>query len=423
MSGEDRLAEEIAALAQQLDDDKLLRILGLIDRLPERGKLDRLVAPHRKRLARLRPARPLTLRRLLTVPFEAALVSPERWRPGDYRIPRSHLEAVQNTALEGISGEERRDLEAALKGHDFSEGEHVLELGRRLWPRGAEVLAEAAESCRVDAGLRASMRLAGHLLFLGDRLPPFLWRLPPKPVRGLDPELEQELEALYLAAATRGREALMTLLDLLVERCDSPMLLVAPLLAVELPLPRRERATCAAVIVDRSLEELHRRTRALAGGTRPGIDEIAELALSVAAQLASLSQAPADLPFDRHLPRRLRRASAELVEKAVTEGLEELFAEACATRDGDHFAVLEAQARNIARIRTLAPQLGVASKVNYALRRAEQRACGCFEAAAREMAAGDPGILMDRLRIFELLFGSPKAVALWRKWGARLMAA
>ena len=61
-------------------DEQLLKVVGLIDTLDRRGPVDRLLEPVRDRLALLRPARPVTLGRVLILPFEDVLVpAREAW--------------------------------------------------------------------------------------------------------------------------------------------------------------------------------------------------------------------------------------------------------------------------------------------------------------------------------------------------------
>ena len=50
-------------------DEQLLQVVGLIDTLDRRGPVDQLLAPVRGRLALLRPPRPITLGRVLILPF------------------------------------------------------------------------------------------------------------------------------------------------------------------------------------------------------------------------------------------------------------------------------------------------------------------------------------------------------------------
>ena len=72
-------------------DEQLLRVVGLIDTLDRRGTVDGLLAPVRARLALLRPPRPLTLGRVVVMPFEDFLVPADEAWPGRFCFTREKL--------------------------------------------------------------------------------------------------------------------------------------------------------------------------------------------------------------------------------------------------------------------------------------------------------------------------------------------
>ena len=62
-TGPSRLAE-IRALNRHLvsaQDAKILKVVAMVDALPQRGEADNLIEPLRARLAQLRPGRPLAV--------------------------------------------------------------------------------------------------------------------------------------------------------------------------------------------------------------------------------------------------------------------------------------------------------------------------------------------------------------------------
>ena len=75
----------------------MLRVVGLIDTLDRRGAVDDLLAPIRDRLALLRPARPLTLGRILILPFEDVLVPAHEVWPELWPTIRHYFESVHTT--------------------------------------------------------------------------------------------------------------------------------------------------------------------------------------------------------------------------------------------------------------------------------------------------------------------------------------
>jgi hypothetical protein len=119
-------------------DCKLGRIVGMLDGMLERGEADRLLAPLRPRLAQLGPARPLRFPRLLAMPLEGALVSPDAWRGVPSAIPRSALAPLAE-AMRTALGEAAEEIEIAGLGHSVAETALVGRLGRRLWPLAGAV--------------------------------------------------------------------------------------------------------------------------------------------------------------------------------------------------------------------------------------------------------------------------------------------
>ena len=72
-------------------DDKITRVVAMLDKLPHRGAADALLVPLRPRLARLRPVRPLTFERLLFTPLDSLILQPADWKRDAPGIPRSAL--------------------------------------------------------------------------------------------------------------------------------------------------------------------------------------------------------------------------------------------------------------------------------------------------------------------------------------------
>ena len=91
-------------------DEQLLQVVGLIDTLDRRGPVDQLLAPVRGRLALLRPPRPITLGRVLILPFEDLLVHEAEAWPGRRCFARGTAGAAGRA---GGASAARRDLEPA----------------------------------------------------------------------------------------------------------------------------------------------------------------------------------------------------------------------------------------------------------------------------------------------------------------------
>ena len=159
---------DAAALGPDLSnasDENLLRIVAMIDRLPDRSKLDAILIDVRPRLAQLRPPRPLTMMRLLCLPLSGALVDRAAWRQDPASIPRSALRLIF-TLLHDLPNGPLTGLAHAPPHAVFSDLDLVEGLGRRLWTAAAQAGDKLTPGSRwADAGFtpedfRMIMRLA-----------------------------------------------------------------------------------------------------------------------------------------------------------------------------------------------------------------------------------------------------------------------
>ncbi len=144
-------------------DPQIVRIVASVDAMMRRGPADLLIEPLRRRLARLRPPRPLRFGRLLFHPLDLLVVPTARWRPGQPVIPRTALtplaEHVRMTM--GAAG---AAIEKELAGRTTDDGELISELGRSLWPGAGAILADTAAPrtwTTTRLGHRNYRRLAG----------------------------------------------------------------------------------------------------------------------------------------------------------------------------------------------------------------------------------------------------------------------
>src|SRR5262245_11942506 len=71
------------------EDSKIHLVLELVDRLETRGDADALIAPLRRRLAKLKPKRKMTFARLLFTPFNPLIVDAQGWKPDSPAIART----------------------------------------------------------------------------------------------------------------------------------------------------------------------------------------------------------------------------------------------------------------------------------------------------------------------------------------------
>ncbi len=426
MTKPDSLLAQLTRALAAADDAKLCSVVAVIDRQPRHRVLDLLIAPHRNRLARLRPPRPLTFERVLTLPLEPALIAEEQWKAGSYRIPRSHLKVLHDAVRERLDPELESWLKETLADRTTADAGIERHAGRRLWPAAAAALDAALACERSSLGEFAiSLRLASHLLAVGETLVDTFAQLPPQPILSFSGADRRAVVELLKTAAERGTEALALVADLLGTRCQSPLAILEPLLAGEFQLRPRDKRECADRIVEACLEKMCGDITKTLADEDVSAEEVATLVLRVMSGLESLSDVATKLDTDKHAIRRLTRRTAELAEQTARRVLKQIKQ----SFDDDSETVplhsYERAARAITRIRLVAPKLMLASKIDDLLRCAIERYTSAFDAfVARRRQRGAPTALeepaiMERLRIIELLFGSPVAIALWERHGGR----
>lgn len=146
-------------------DENLLRIVAMIDRLPDRAKLDAMLDDVRPRLAQLRPPRPLTMMRLLFLPLSGALVDRAAWHQDPASIPRAAIRPIF-TLLRDLPNGALTTLAHTPPQAVFSDLELVESFGRPIWGAAAQSGEKLTPGSRwADAGFspedfRIIMRLA-----------------------------------------------------------------------------------------------------------------------------------------------------------------------------------------------------------------------------------------------------------------------
>ncbi len=198
-------------------DSHVVRIVNVIDNLPERGGIDTLVATVRPRLARLRPARPLRFARLLFIPLDPVIVPPKRWRRGMPAIPRTALASLAATVRAGM-GNRVDAIDMLIAGRTTADTDIVAAAGARLWPDAAAILQQAPPPIGWDdTGLNLAIyaplaRMAATVLAQTealDRLAAEASATPPAP---------EVVMTILRAASTMNRDALPLLMVVLLSR-------------------------------------------------------------------------------------------------------------------------------------------------------------------------------------------------------------
>jgi hypothetical protein len=378
-----------------IGDARLRRVVAVVDALPARGEADLLIAPLRPRLARLRPARPITLTRVLFVPVEPLIVAAELWHPGSPAIARSAL-GVLGSDLRAALGEEAQELQARFTGRTMADAASVAECGAQLWPRAAALLpgrglpAGWAVTGLPDAAHAALVTPLSTLLAEGSAL----HRLP-----GLSGQAAlSEGERLLRRAAEAGTPALAMMLALLLRRLPRAQ----RLLQLADGLAAGAGGGGASVASERALGFVLGDLRA-AVAPDAALPHAAEQVRRSARMLEEL-QAAADatqLPGRLVQVREARRYLAAQCRERLVAAAEHLAAPGPGPAEPGDLAVMEEAARALRRLDAVGRHLGDADAYDRAL----SGAAGRLVADPRLPAA-------TRLRLAEILLGPDAALAL-----------
>ncbi len=207
------------SLLDAIDDGKLRRVVGVIEASGQRPVLEPALAALRPRLRQLRPQRPLTLHRLLTVPLERSLVDDDSPHAAS-AICRGRLRHWQAVVLEQLDPGLAEAATAAIDGATADDRGAIMAAGPPVWSEAGKLLATGGTP--VGAGeLAAEQHRVADCLALGPTLVPLLDQLLPLPT-ALDPE-DKELVLQLVELAREGpRGRLAMLLSVLLRGSRQP---------------------------------------------------------------------------------------------------------------------------------------------------------------------------------------------------------
>lgn len=132
-------------------DEKIARVVAMLDAMPQRGEADALIASLRPRLAQMSVPRRLSFARLLFLPLDPVLVNAADWERGSPALPRSVLPSLAAVVRAGMGSDAAQPL-TEYRAHPR---EVVAAEGPRLWRGAANILAAA----EVPAGWQAATGL------------------------------------------------------------------------------------------------------------------------------------------------------------------------------------------------------------------------------------------------------------------------
>ena len=122
------------------ENEKLKRVVAVLDTMEVRGSADHVLNAIRPRLHQLRLPRPLRFARLLFMPLDTLIVNVSKWKQSDPTVPRTTLVAIAHTVRAGL-GSRATEIGALISGCTTDNTACVEQAGAMLWPAAAEILA------------------------------------------------------------------------------------------------------------------------------------------------------------------------------------------------------------------------------------------------------------------------------------------
>ncbi len=408
----------LAGLLDSIDDGKLRQVIRLIEASGQRLTLEPALAGLRPRLRKLRPERPLTLPRLLTTPFAAAL-DHDVGVASSFSIARQRLGYWQARITERLDPALLEAARAAIAGRSEDDTTAMIAAGRRLWPAVASVLAAEPvpdETTPIEAERLRIADLAG----IAEQLVPRLASLSSSFCAN-DADDRATLGAILALATGAGPDRLGTLAAMLLRLARQPTALARRLPDLA-PVPLRARLQS----ILRQLEAEHRQylagELARLGGDRSepledAIDRLGKLADALVGQAsAPLAEPAAEL-------RALRHEAADLARERYATSIDTVLAPLPAVDAADRAGAIktrEEAARRLARlasiVRRLAPTTAVHELTGATVERLVDLGARCGRGAGTLVD-------IDDARLIEILAGPDLAWHYLRPQVGKLVAA
>jgi hypothetical protein len=391
----------VSAMLTALPEPKFLAVVEQLTPLVHIPTVALLFDACRPRLRKIRPHRPLTLKRLFCRPFEDLLVTgpcPEGFER--LRIPRAAITPCWNVVAGRIAGEiatlqaNLRDLPAATEKSAFT-------IAERLWDVSGRALADAPEPVAGPSPHPALMRDA---LLAAPVIERFKREVPAKPVATIGAEIKGRIVECFGELTTQQMPTVGFLL-VIAARVKSPAELIELLGGTGAPVPEEIEAFAVTQLLDRvnRLDE----TIATAGpeGLAKEIDEVLN-AMSETRNVVGKAIKTGLEQHARDMESAARAALDEHVIAAAPGALEAAFAE---SPEFEALIAAESHARALYRARKAAKRLGLGQKAEAMISAMRQRFEACIEEEMKMAAAtgnsGQSPALFRAIRMIELVAG------------------
>jgi hypothetical protein len=378
-------------------DAALARVVALVDALPKREMVDRVLDRARPRLRKLRPPRPLSAVRLLFLPLDGVIVLPAGWRRGSGEVPRSALAPIAGALALAAPGP-MAAIAAEAAGRNFDEMAAVGALGIRLWALGAQALpARPPAGWEAATGLRSEDYAGLAQLCIG------VWQHAEALWGALAAAEEGPPEAVVRAGlaglATAEEPVFAAALATLLARAAKPGA-VASIAASMVPRARHVAGRALDRVIDNALPTLDPEDP---HGTLQRMDQVADLLEEL--ETSSLGGAPER----RERLQKLRHGADKACRAAFAAGIESQLVEPArrmsAAADDRDVAALEDSARLLKALETAGRRLGPGDSYERA-----QRATAIALSALQSSLSPTGLQRMDLARVAEIMCGREAAV-------------
>jgi hypothetical protein len=392
----------LLGLLDSVDDDKLRQVVRLVEATGQRPTLEPALAAMRPRLRQLRPPRPLTLPRLLTVPFEAALVD-EASAQTSFVIRRAGLGRWQQAATARLDPAVIDRTKMAILGRGADDRAVIVAAGRDFWPAAAQALT-TSEAMEEAPAVAAERRLVVDLLAIGPSLVPLLGRLLPLGAE-VDAEDRPTLEEVLALAGGGPADRLGVVASILLRGTPQPWT-VARHLVEAAPTGQRDRLRrLLEQLLAEQCAELQRRVTELETAADLPLAEIAGTLWQVAEALAPAGAGAADAAGDRAEIEALRRKAAETAAARYATAIDAVVArlpEPGSIERGAAVRAREETARRLARLGRAARRLAPDTSLHRVTEGAVER---LVDVGAARRSPGQPLVDVDDARLIEILAG------------------
>ena len=383
-------------------DQQIMRVVAMVDAMPQRSEADQLIAPLRARLSVLRPPRRMSFARLLFTPVNPLIVSGPDWRRTALAIPRTALQPLADAIRVGL-GPAYTDIDAGIAALTTEDDGAIQQIGRDIWPRAAAVLrsgavppdwADATGLTLQDHRMIADIAAGGlaDAARLND-LVGLAWS-------GTDPA-NFDLEELLTDAMRNGAGAFAAITALLAAKLPRAELM----LTTAEDVAARQAEPAARVAVDRAVDAMLE-TIETAGPRNAALDLATGELRRIVGLLDDLDSRSAQRPNRKGRIEKLRRQIDATSRQQFDASLgTQLLQPACGLPDAtDHMVEqFESTARELRKYEFVARRLGSGEHYDRMLRQAAET----LKPQANETMA----TTVDRIRLIEILQGSEAAAA------------